>query len=211
MVQRTRHSGTLTLLAIFTHALRSAHITLIPNKSPLMRSFFFFSSRRRHTRCSRDWSSDVCSSDLNRHINPTNICVAHCKLCAFGRDQDAPGAYNFALEEIYQRAEQGMREGALEFHIVGGLHPDLPFEYFLDMMRGLKKRCPGVHLKAFTMVEVGYFARIARLTVKEVLLKLKEAGVDSLPGGGAEIFHPRVRKIICDHKEIGRASCRERV
>src|SRR5207244_523768 len=141
--------------------------------------------------------------NVNRHINPTNICVAHCKLCAFGRDQDAPGAYNFALEEIYQRAEQGMREGALEFHIVGGLHPDLPFEYFLDMMRGLKKRCPGVHLKAFTMVEVGYFARIARLTVKEVLLKLKEAGVDSLPGGGAEIFHPRVRKIICDHKVSG--------
>ena len=76
--------------------------------------------------------------NVNRHINPTNICVAHCKLCAFGRDPDAPGAYNFALEEIYQRAEQGMREGALEFHIVGGLHPDLPFEYFLDMMRGLK-------------------------------------------------------------------------
>jgi aminodeoxyfutalosine synthase len=141
--------------------------------------------------------------NVNRHINPTNICVAHCKLCAFGRDPDAPGAYNFALEEIYHRAEQGMREGALEFHIVGGLHPDLPFEYFLEMMRGLKQRCPGVHLKAFTMVEVGYFARISKLSVKEVLLKLKEAGVDSLPGGGAEIFHPRVRKIICDHKVSG--------
>jgi len=141
--------------------------------------------------------------NVNRHINPTNICVAHCKLCAFGRDPDAPGAYNFALEEIYQRAEQGMREGALEFHIVGGLHPDLPFEYFLEMLRGLKKRCPGVHLKAFTMVEVGYFARISKLSVREVLVKLKEAGVDSMPGGGAEIFHPRVRRIICDHKVSG--------
>src|SRR5271163_4986943 len=142
--------------------------------------------------------------NVNRHINPTNVCVAHCKLCAFGRSPDAPGAYTFALEEIWQRAEQGVREGATEFHMVGGLHPDLPFEYFLDLMRGLKKRCPSVHLKAFTMVEVGYFSRIAKLSIRDVLLKLKEAGVDSLPGGGAEIFNPRVRKIICDHKVSGR-------
>ena len=93
--------------------------------------------------------------NVNRHINPTNVCVAHCKLCAFGRDPNAPGAYTFALEEIYQRGEQGVREGATEFHMVGGLHPDLPFEYFLEMIRGLKQRCPTVHLKAFTMVEVG--------------------------------------------------------
>ena len=146
---------------------------------------------------------NTCFFNVNRHINPTNICVAHCKLCAFGRDPNAPGAYNFALEEIYQRAEQGMREGATEFHMVGGLHPDLPFEYFLDMMRGLKKRCPNVHLKAFTMVEVGYFSRISKRTIREVLVALKESGVDSLPGGGAEIFHPRVRKIICDHKVSG--------
>ena len=141
--------------------------------------------------------------NVNRHINPTNVCVAHCKLCAFGRDPNAPGAYTFALEEIYQRAEQGVREGATEFHMVGGLHPDLPFEYFLDMIRGLKQRCPTVHLKAFTMVEVGYFARIAKLSIKETLQKMKDAGVDSLPGGGAEIFHPRVRKMICDHKVSG--------
>jgi len=141
--------------------------------------------------------------NVNRHINPTNVCVAHCKLCAFGRDPNAAGAYTFALEEIYARAEQGVREGATEFHIVGGLHPDLPFDYFLDLVRGLKERCPTVHLKAFTMVEVGYFARIAKLTIRETLLKLKQAGVDSLPGGGAEIFHPRVRKIICAHKVSG--------
>jgi aminodeoxyfutalosine synthase len=141
--------------------------------------------------------------NINRHINPTNVCVAHCKLCAFGRDPNAPGAYTFALEEIYARAEQGVREGVTEFHIVGGLHPDLPFEYFLEMIRGLKQRCPGVHLKAFTMVEVGYFARIAKLSIEETLRQMKEAGVDSLPGGGAEIFHPRVRKIICDHKVSG--------
>jgi aminodeoxyfutalosine synthase len=141
--------------------------------------------------------------NVNRHINPTNVCVAHCKLCAFGRDPSAPGAYTFALEEIYQRAEQGVREGATEFHIVGGLHPDLSFDYFLELIRGLKQRFSSVHLKAFTMVEVGYFARIAKLSVRDTLLKMKEAGVDSLPGGGAEIFHPRVRKIICDHKVSG--------
>src|ERR1700692_1245816 len=146
---------------------------------------------------------NVCYFNVNRHINPTNVCVAHCKLCAFGRDPNAPGAYTFALEEIWQRAEEGMREGATEFHMVGGLHPDLPFEYFLDVMRGLKKRCPSVHLKAFTMVEVGYFARIAKLSIRDTLLALKDAGVDSLPGGGAEIFDPRVRKVICDHKTSG--------
>ena len=146
---------------------------------------------------------DVTFYNVNRHINPTNVCVAHCKLCAFGRDPNAPGAYTYALEEIYQRAEQGVREGATEFHIVGGLHPDLPFDYFLELISGIKQRCPHVHLKAFTMVEVHYFARIAKLSIEETLHKLKEAGVDSCPGGGAEIFHPRVRRIICDHKVSG--------
>ena len=142
--------------------------------------------------------------NVNRHINPTNVCVAHCKLCAFGRDLGATGAYTFSLEEMYERAAQGVREGATEIHIVGGLHPDLPFDYFLELIRGLKQRHPQLHLKAFTMVEVHYFARIAKLTVDEVLIKMKEAGVDSCPGGGAEIFHPRVRRIICDHKVSGR-------
>ncbi|HYL65268.1 MAG TPA: aminofutalosine synthase MqnE [Candidatus Methylomirabilis sp.] len=141
--------------------------------------------------------------NVNRHINPTNVCVAHCRLCAFGRDPNAPGAYTFALEEIYQRAEQGVREGATEFHIVGGLHPDLTFDHYLELVRGLKQRCPSVHIKAFTMVEVHYFSRIAKISVEEVLRRMKEAGVDSCPGGGAEIFHPRVRKIICDHKTSG--------
>jgi len=146
---------------------------------------------------------NICYFNVNRHINPTNVCVAHCRLCAFGRSPDAPGAYTFALEEIWQRAAQGVAEGATEFHLVGGLHPDLPFQYFLDLIRGLKQRCPSVHLKAFTMVEVGYFSRIAKLSIRDTLLALKEAGVDSLPGGGAEIFNPRVRKVICDHKVSG--------
>jgi aminodeoxyfutalosine synthase len=146
---------------------------------------------------------NICYFNVNRHINPTNVCVAHCKLCAFGRSPDAPGAYTFALDEIYSRAAEGVAEGATEFHIVGGLHPDLPFDYYLELIRGLKQRFPHVHLKAFTMVEVHYYARLSKLSIRDTLLKMKEAGVDSLPGGGAEIFHPRVRRIICDHKVSG--------
>ena len=141
--------------------------------------------------------------NVNRHINPTNVCVAHCKLCAFGRSPDATGSYTFALDEIWQRAAQGVSEGATEFHIVGGLHPDLPFSYYLDLIRGIKQRHPQVHLKAFTMVEVGFYSRISKLSIRDTLLAMKEAGVDSLPGGGAEIFAPRVRKVICDHKVSG--------
>ncbi len=146
---------------------------------------------------------NICYYNVNRHINPTNVCVAHCRLCAFGRSPDAPGAYTFALDEVWQRAAQGVAEGATEFHIVGGLHPDLPFEYYLDLIRGLKQRHPHVHLKAFTMVEVGFYSRISKLSIRDTLLAMKKAGVDSLPGGGAEIFNPRVRKIICDHKVSG--------
>jgi len=146
---------------------------------------------------------NICYYNVNRHINPTNVCVAHCRLCAFGRDATVPGAYTMALEQVFQTAASGYSEAVTEFHIVGGLHPDLSFDYYVDLVRGLKQRFPRVHLKAFTMVEVHYLSRLAKLPVREVLLKLKEAGLGSLPGGGAEIFHPRVRKVICDHKTSG--------
>ena len=141
--------------------------------------------------------------NVNRHINPTNVCVAACRLCAFGRKKDAPGSYTMALEEAWQAAASGYTEAVTEFHIVGGLHPDLPFSYFLDLIAGLKERFPLVHIKAFTMVEVAYLAKRAKLSIQETLEKLKAAGVDSLPGGGAEIFADRVRRIICDHKIDG--------
>jgi len=141
--------------------------------------------------------------NVNRHLNPTNVCVAACRLCAFGRKKDAPGAYTMALEEAFEIAASGYSEAVTEFHIVGGLHPDLPFQYFLDLVSGLKQRFPQVHLKAFTMVEVAYLARRAKLSIRETLEQLKAAGVDSLPGGGAEIFADRVRHIICDHKING--------
>ena len=90
--------------------------------------------------------------NVNRHINPTNVCVAACRLCAFGRKKDTAGAYTMALEEAWQAAASGYSEAVTEFHIVGGLHPDLPFSYFLDLISGLKERFPQVHIKAFTMV-----------------------------------------------------------
>ena len=140
---------------------------------------------------------------VNRHINPTDVCVASCKLCAFGRKKGDPAGYTMALEEAWETAASGYSEAVTEFHIVGGLHPDLPFEYFLDLVRGLKERFPKVHIKAFTMVEVAYLARRAKIGIEETLVKMREAGVDSMPGGGAEIFSARVRSIICDHKIDG--------
>ncbi len=146
---------------------------------------------------------DIAYFNVNRHINPTNVCVAACRLCAFGRKKDAPGAYTMALEEAWERAAQGYSEAVTEFHLVGGLHPDLQLEYFLDLIRGLKERFPKVHVKAFTMVEIAYLAKRSKLTIRETIEKLKAAGVDSMPGGGAEIFSDRVRHIICDHKIDG--------
>ncbi len=141
--------------------------------------------------------------NVNRHINPTNVCVAACRLCAFGRKKGSEGSYTMALEQAWETAATGYTEAVTEFHIVGGLHPDLPLEYFLDLVAGLKQRFPQVHIKAFTMVEVAFLAKRAKLSIEQTLIKMKAAGVDSLPGGGAEIFADRVRHIICDHKIDG--------
>src|SRR5271167_4712181 len=146
---------------------------------------------------------DIAYFNVNRHINYTNVCVAACRLCAFGRKKDVPGAYTMALEEAWSTAASGYSEAITEFHIVGGLHPDLPFQYYVDLIAGLKERFPQVHLKAFTMVEIAFFAKIGKMTPREVLIRFKDAGLDSMPGGGAEIFSDRVRHIICDHKIDG--------
>jgi aminodeoxyfutalosine synthase len=146
---------------------------------------------------------DTTYFNVNRHINPTNVCVASCRLCAFGRKKGEAGTYTMALEEAWATAAEGITDAVTEFHIVGGLHPDLPFEYFLDLVRGLKERFPKVHVKAFTMVEISFLAKRAKLTIAETLQKMKDAGVDSMPGGGAEIFADRIRHIICDHKIDG--------
>jgi aminodeoxyfutalosine synthase len=108
-----------------------------------------------------------------------------------------------SLEEVWQRAGEGWSEAVTEFHIVGGLHPELTLDWFCEMLRGLKQRFPAVHLKAFTMVEIAYLARRTKISIRETLERLRDAGMDSLPGGGAEIFNERVRRIICDHKIDG--------
>src|SRR5450432_1679991 len=126
--------------------------------------------------------------NVNRHINPTDVCVASCRLCAFGKRKKDPKAYTMSLDEVWHRAGEGWSESVTEFHIVGGLHPELTLDWYCEMLRGLKQRFPQVHLKAFTMVEVSWFMQRTKLPAKEVLLKLRDAGVDSMPGGGAEIF-----------------------
>jgi aminodeoxyfutalosine synthase len=141
--------------------------------------------------------------NINRHLNPTDVCVANCKLCAFGKLTRDGKAYTLSLDQIYHKAGEGYSEAVTEFHIVGGLHPELTIDWYCEMLRGLKQRFPKVHLKAFTMVEIGYFMKRSKMSAREVLTKLKEAGMDSQPGGGAEIFSERVRRIICDHKLSG--------
>ena len=141
--------------------------------------------------------------NVNRHINPTDVCVASCRLCAFGKQKRDPKAYTMSLEQVWETAGRGWSEKVTEFHIVGGLHPELNLDWFCQMLSGLKDRYPEIHLKAFTMVEIGYFARREKKSVREVLEQLRDAGMDSMPGGGAEIFSERVRRIICDHKLTG--------
>src|ERR1700737_2533949 len=112
--------------------------------------------------------------NVNRHINPTNVCVASCRLCAFGRKKGDAGTYTMALEEAWETAASGYTEAVTEFHIVGGLHPDLPFEYFMDLVRGLKERFPKVHIKAFTMVEIAYLAKRGKMSIEKALRQMKE-------------------------------------
>ena len=139
---------------------------------------------------------------INRHINHTNVCVNRCRFCAFSRSPDDDGAYTMTVDEIVQKATSGPA-GFTELHIVGGLHPDLPLDYYLQMLSRLKAALPDVHLQAFTAVEIAHMADIASLSVRETLEELIEAGLGSIPGGGAEVFAPRVREIVCPTKLPG--------
>ncbi len=139
----------------------------------------------------------------NAHINYTNVCVLNCRFCGFARPRGAAGAYTMTLDEVEARAVAFAAQGARELHIVGGLHPDLPLAFYEEMLARLKARLPHVHLKAFTAVEIDHFARLSGLGVEEVLRRLRDAGLGSLPGGGAEIFAARVRRRICRPKISG--------
>jgi len=141
--------------------------------------------------------------NVNRHINHTNICVNRCRFCAFFRRAGEEGAYLMSLDEVRTRAEEALKQGATEIHVVGGLHPDLPFEFYLELLGTIKSVSPDLHVKAFTAVEIAYLADLAKLSIPQTLEKLKEAGLGSLPGGGAEIFAPEIRNQLCPEKISG--------
>jgi len=137
---------------------------------------------------------------VNRHINHTNVCVNTCRFCAFSRKEEDQDAYTMELDNVMEQAAKSKGERFSEFHIVGGLHPTMPYDYYVEMIGRLRLEYPHIHLQAFTAVEIAYFAQISGKSVPQVLAELKEAGLGSLPGGGAEIFAERVRKKICPEK-----------
>ena len=142
----------------------------------------------------------------NRHINPTNICVNRCRFCAFSRSMGQEGAYELTIKEIIKKIGEGQRKTRhffSEVHIVGGLHPEWPFTYYLDLVSTIRKNFPKLHIKAFTAVEVDHFSKISGLSLEETLKSLKRCGLGSMPGGGAEIFAPEIRKRLCPEKISG--------
>jgi aminodeoxyfutalosine synthase len=138
--------------------------------------------------------------NVNTHLNPTNVCVYRCTFCAFRSDLRGEKGYVMSDEQILERAAEADRRGATELHIVGGLHHQLPYEWYLNVIRIIHQAHPRLHLKAYTAVEWDWFARLTGRPTRGLLAEFKEAGLGSLPGGGAEIFHPEVRDKICEHK-----------
>ncbi len=140
----------------------------------------------------------------NQHINPTNVCILNkvCVFCSYGVRPVAEDAYTMPLEQVFEEAEHARRSPIREFHIVGGLHPKLPLSYYTDMVRGLKERHPAIHVKALTAVEIAHLARVEGIPTLQVLKELLDAGLDTMPGGGAEVFSPAVRASIADRKLV---------
>jgi aminodeoxyfutalosine synthase len=138
--------------------------------------------------------------NINRHINPTNVCYVGCELCAYADDPNAEGTWSYTPEQCVEIARRDFSSDVSEFHIVGGLHPRWKFSVYVDILKSLKAAFPTVHLKAFTMVEIDFLAKLAKLSVPETISALREAGLDSCPGGGAEIFHPEIREQIASKK-----------
>jgi aminodeoxyfutalosine synthase len=138
--------------------------------------------------------------NVNEHLNPTNVCVYRCTFCAFRADLKSPKGYVVSDEQILERARETEERGATELHIVGGLHHQLPYDWYLNVIRIIHQAHPRLHLKAYTAVEWDWFSRMTGRPTRDILAEFKEAGLGSLPGGGAEIFHPEVRDKICEHK-----------
>ena len=145
-------------------------------------------------------NGNVAYYNVNEHLNPTNVCVYRCTFCAFRADLKSPRGYVMSDEQILERAAEADRKGCTELHIVGGLHHQLPYEWYLNIIRIIHRGFPRLHLKAYTAVEWDWFARLTGRPTKELLAEFKAAGLGSLPGGGAEIFHPDIRPKICEYK-----------
>ena len=139
----------------------------------------------------------------NQHINYSNICTNLCKFCAFGKDKDSALAYEMTVEDVRQKVRERLSEPITEIHMVGGIHPDLPYSYYTDLLKVIKEERPDVHIQAFTCVEIAHFAEISGLGIAGVLEDLKKEGLGSIPGGGAEVFSPRIRKLTCEKKLSG--------
>lgn len=148
----------------------------------------------------RKRSGNLVYYSINKHVNYSNICELRCDFCRFSRGKDDPGAYQMSIEEVVAQIGPGVRE----VHLVGGLHPDLPLDHYLEMLARIRSERPGIGIKGFTAIEIDHFAGKAGLTPAETLARLKKAGLTSLPGGGAEIFSPRVRRILCPDKPSGK-------
>ena len=142
--------------------------------------------------------------NINTHLNPTNVCVYRCNFCAFRANLRDDKAYVMSDEQVLARGQEAMDIGATELHIVGGLHHQKKFDWYVRLIQILHEAFPSLHLKAWTAVEIDWFCHLTKATPKQVLLELQQAGLGSLPGGGAEIFHPEVREKICEHKADGR-------
>ena len=136
----------------------------------------------------------------NFHLEPTNICVNHCKFCSYRRREGQPGAWECSIEDILADVEKFTAKGATEVHIVGGVHPNRDISFYVDMLSAIKKTSPNLHIKAFTAVEIDQMCRMGNISVEEGLQKLKVAGLESMPGGGAEIFDETIRAEICPDK-----------
>jgi aminodeoxyfutalosine synthase len=142
--------------------------------------------------------------NINTHLNPTNVCVYRCVFCAFRSDLRDPKGYMMSDEQILARGGEAVENGCTEMHIVGGLHHQMKYDWYVNIIRLLHNAYPELHLKAWTPVEIDWFCRLAKKSVREVLEDMAGAGLGSLPGGGAEIFHPEVRNQICEHKADAR-------
>ncbi len=139
----------------------------------------------------------------NQHVNYSNICTNLCKFCAFGKAKDSDQAYEMSVEEVKAKIRERLAEPISEVHVVGGIHPDLPYSYYLEMLRGIKEVRPEIHIQAFTCVEIAHLAELAGKSVAATLEELVAAGLGSIPGGGAEVFSPRIRQRTCEKKLSG--------